>query len=449
MIALENRIDLATEYQAMTEHLLRAAEAKGATAAEVDVDKGTGLSVEVRMGKVDKLQHHNDQNVNITVYFGHRKGVASTGDFSKKALDDTLEAACSIARHTSEDPFNGLADRADIATEFPKLDLYHPWELDTEQAIEMALQAETVAREHDHRITNSEGAGVDSFAGLHLYANTYGFMGIRHSTRHSMSCAVVAQDGDSMQRDYWYTVSRVPSLLDSADTVGAEAAQRALRRLHARSLSTREAPVLFVARMARGLIEGLIAALSGGAQYRKATFLLNSLGQQVCPDFLQVREDPLIRQALSSRAYDSEGVACRPRDIVKDGIIQDYFLSSYSARKLGMKTTGSAGGTSNILVGDTGVSFVDLIQQMGTGLMVTELFGHGVNGITGDYSRGAVGYWIEDGMIQHPVEEVTIAGNMKDMLRGIVGIADDVDVRGTVHTGSILIDKMTIAGQAS
>ncbi len=449
MIALENRIDLATEYQAMAEHLLEAAKAKGATSAEVDIDKGTGLSVEVRMGKVDKLQHHNDQTVNITVYFGHRKGVASTGDFSRQALDDSLEAACSIARHTSEDEFNGLADREDMATEFPKLDLYHPWELDTEQAIAMALQAETVAREHDSRITNSEGAGVDSFAGLHLYANSYDFMGIRHSTRHSMSCAVVAQEGNSMQRDYWYTVSRVPSLLDSADTVGAEAAQRALRRLHAHSMDTREAPVLFVPRMARGLIEQLLAALSGGAQYRKATFLLDSMGKQVFPDFVRIYEDPFIRQALSSRAYDSEGVACRQRDIIRDGMVQEYFLSSYSARKLGMKTTGSAGGASNILVADTGVSFVDLIQQMGTGLMVTELFGHGVNGITGDYSRGAVGYWIEDGLIKHPVEEVTIAGNMKDMYRGIVGISDDIDERGTIRTGSILIDKMTIAGQAS
>ena len=448
MIALDNRIDLATEYQGIAEHLLELAQAKGASSAEVDIDKGTGLSVEVRMGAVDKLQHHNDQTLNITVFFGHRKGVASTGDFSKKALEDALEAACQIARHTSEDEFNGLADAADMAKEFPKLDLYHPWELDAEYAIEMALQAENTAREHDKRITNSEGTGVDSFAGLHLYANTHDFMGIRHSTRHSMSCAVIAQDGDSMQRDYWYTVSRVPSLLDSPDTVGAEAAQRAVRRLNARSLSTREAPVLFVPRMARGLIEQLLGALSGGAQYRKATFLLNSLGQQVFPDFVRIHEDPFIRQALASRSYDSEGVAPRQRDIVKDGVVQEYFLGSYSARKLGMKTTGSASGASNILVADTGVSFVDLIQQMHTGLMVTELFGSGVNTMTGDYSRGAVGYWIEDGLIQHPVEEVTIAGNLKDMFKGIVGITDDIDERGTVRSGSILIDKMTIAGQA-
>lgn len=447
MIELENRFDVATEFQAMAERVLNAAKAKGATAAELEIDKGTGLSVEVRMGQVDKLQYHRDQGINLTVYFGHRKGFASTADFSPQALEDTLEAACRIARYTSEDDFNGLAEPEQMASVFPKLDLYHPWELDAPLAIEMALQAEAVAREHDKRITNSEGAGVDSYAGLSLYANSHHFMGISHATRHSLSCAVVAQDGDSMQRDYWYSVSRVPGHLESADTVGAEAAQRAVRRLHARSLSTREAPVLFVPQLARGLIGNLAGAISGGSQYRKASFLLDSIGQQVFPDFVQLREDPLIPQALASRSYDAEGVATQQRDIVKDGIIQGYFLGSYSARKLGMTSTGNASGTSNLLLADTGVTFIDLLQQMGTGLMVTELIGSGVNGITGDYSRGAVGYWVENGMIVHPVEEVTIAGNLKDMFKGIVAIGDDVDERGSIRTGSILIDKMTIAGQ--
>ena len=447
MIELENRFDIATEFQAMAERVLNAAKAKGATAAELEIDKGTGLSVEVRMGQVDKLQYHRDQGINLTVYFGHRKGFASTADFSPQALEDTLEAACRIARYTSEDDFNGLAEPEQMASMFPKLDLYHPWELDAPLAIEMALQAEAVAREHDKRITNSEGAGVDSYAGLSLYANSHHFMGISHATRHSLSCAVVAQDGDSMQRDYWYSVSRVPGHLESADTVGAEAAQRAVRRLHARSLSTREAPVLFVPQLARGLIGNLAGAISGGSQYRKASFLLDSIGQQVFPDFVQLREDPLIPQALASRSYDAEGVATQQRDIVKDGIIQGYFLGSYSARKLGMTSTGNASGTSNLLLADTGVTFIDLLQQMGTGLMVTELIGSGVNGITGDYSRGAVGYWVENGMIVHPVEEVTIAGNLKDMFKGIVAIGDDVDERGSIRTGSILIDKMTIAGQ--
>ena len=447
MIELENRFDVATEFQAMAERVLNAAKAKGATAAELEIDKGTGLSVEVRMGQVDKLQYHRDQGINLTVYFGHRKGFASTADFSPQALEDTLEAACRIARYTSEDDFNGLAEPEQMASMFPKLDLYHPWELDAPLAIETALQAEAVAREHDKRITNSEGAGVDSYAGLSLYANSHHFMGISHATRHSLSCAVVAQDGDSMQRDYWYSVSRVPGHLESADTVGAEAAQRAARRLHARSLSTREAPVLFVPQLARGLIGNLAGAISGGSQYRKASFLLDSIGQQVFPDFVQLREDPLIPQALASRSYDAEGVATQQRDIVKDGIIQGYFLGSYSARKLGMTSTGNASGTSNLLLADTGVTFIDLLQQMGTGLMVTELIGSGVNGITGDYSRGAVGYWVENGMIVHPVEEVTIAGNLKDMFKGIVAIGDDVDERGSIRTGSILIDKMTIAGQ--
>jgi PmbA protein len=447
MIELENRFDVATEFQAMAERVLAAAKAKGATAAELDLDKGTGLSVEVRMGQVDKLQYHRDQGINLTVYFGHRKGFASTGDFSAQALDDTLEAACRIARYTSEDDFNGLGDAERMATDFPKLDLYHPWELDADAAIEMAIQTETVAREHDARITNSEGASVDSYAGMSLYANSHGFMGINHGTRHSLSCSVVAQDGDSMQRDYWYSVSRVPGLLESADSVGAEAAQRTVRRLNARSLSTREAPVLFVPQMARGLIGQLVSAISGSSQYRKASFLLNSLGQQAFPDFVQLREDPFIRQALGSRSYDSEGVATQARDILKDGVIQDYFLGSYSARKLGMQSTGSASGASNLLLADTGISFPGLLAAMGTGLMVTELIGNGINGITGDYSRGAVGYWVENGMIVHPVEEVTIAGNLKDMFKGIVAIGDDVDERGSIRTGSILIDKMTIAGQ--
>lgn len=447
MIELENRFDVATEFQAMAERVLNAAQAKGATAAELDLDKGTGLSVEVRMGQVDKLQYHRDQGINLTVYFGHRKGYASTGDFSAQALEDTLEAACRIARYTSEDDFNGLGDAERMATYFPKLDLYHPWELDADAAIEMALQTETVAREHDARITNSEGASVDSYAGMSLYANSHGFMGINHGTRHSLSCSVVAQDGDSMQRDYWYSVSRVPGLLESADSVGAEAAQRTVRRLNARSLSTREAPVLFVPQMARGLIGQLVSAISGSSQYRKASFLLNSLGQQVFPDFVQLREDPFMRQALASRSYDAEGVATQARDIVKDGIIQGYFLGSYSARKLGMQSTGSASGASNLLLADTGISFPGLLAEMGTGLMVTELIGNGINGITGDYSRGAVGYWVENGMIVHPVEEVTIAGNLKDMFKGIVAIGDDVDERGSIRTGSILIDKMTIAGQ--
>lgn len=448
MIELENRDALADEFQSVAAEVLKRAQAKGATAAEIDMDKGTGLSVEVRMGAVDKLQYHRDQGASITVYFGHRKGNASTNDFSTQALEDTLDAACRIARHTSEDEFNGLAEAEMMATEFPQLDLYHPWDVDSNHAIELAKEAEEVAREHDSRIVNSEGAGVDTYAGMNLYANSHGFSNICNDTRHSLSCAVVAQDGDSMQRDYWYSVSRVPGELESADTVGAEAAQRTVRRLNGHSLSPREVPVLFVPQLARGLVGHLVSALSGSAQYRKASFLLDSLGQQIFPEALQLCEDPHILRALGSRICDGEGVATQARDIVRDGKIEGYFLGSYSARKLGMRSTGSASGASNLLLADTGATFMDLLADMGTGLMVTELIGHGVNGITGDYSCGAAGFWVENGEIRHPVEEVTIASNLREMYRNIRGVADDVDTRGTIRTGSILLDKMTVAGQA-
>lgn len=447
MIELENRSRLAEEFCNVAQQLLAAAKVKGATAAEVDMDKGAGLSVEVRMGQVDKLQYHRDQGINITVYFGHRKGVASTGDFSPQALEDTLDAACRIARHTSEDEYNGLADPERMAREFPELDLYHPWDLDAAQAIDLAVQMEEAARGYDPRITNSEGAGVDSYAGLHVYANSHGFVGVSHSTRHSLGCAVVAQEGESMQRDHWYSVARLPAKLQAVDAVGVEAARRTVRRLGARRVQTCTVPVLFVPELARGLVNSLVNAISGGALYRKASFLLDSLGQQVFPTFVQLREEPHLRQGLASRAYDAEGVATYARDIVRDGVIQEYFLSSYSARKLGMHSTGSASGASNLLLADTGMGFADLLRQMGTGLVVTELIGHGINTITGDYSRGAVGFWVEQGELAYPVEEITIAGNLKEMYKGIVAIGNDIDTRGSIHTGSILLEQMTVAGQ--
>ncbi|MGB1008323.1 MAG: metalloprotease PmbA [Thiolinea sp.] len=447
MIELENREALAAEFQELADEVLKSAAAKGATAAEVGFDKGTGLSVQVRMNEVEKLQYHRDQGASLTVYFGHKKGYASTGDLSKQALEDTLEAACRIARFTAEDEFNGLADAELMATEIPELDLYHPWSLTADEAIELALKSESVAREHDARIVNSDGAGVDSYAGLGLYANSHGFRGVGTSTSHSLSCSVVAQDGDSMQRDYWYDSSCVAGKLESAESIGLKAAERTVRRLNGQSLSTREVPVIYVPELARGLIGSLVSALSGGSQYRKATFLLDSIGQQAFPEFVQLHERPHLKQQGGSRAYDSEGVATKDREIILDGKIQDYFLSSYSARKLGRQTTGSAGGSGNLLLDHTGVSYDDMIKQMGTGLLVTELIGHGGNPITGDYSRGAAGFWIENGEIQYPVEEITIAGNLKEMFLGIQAIGSDVDNRGRVQCGSILIDKMTVAGQ--
>ncbi len=447
MIELENREALAAEFQALAETVLTSAAAKGATAAEVGFNKGTGLSVQVRMDEVEKLQYHRDQGASLTVYFGHKKGFASTGDLSQQALEDTLDAACRIARFTAEDEFNGLADAELMATDIPELDLYHPWALSADEAIELALTSEATARGHDARIVNSDGAGVDSYAGLGLYANSHGFSGTSTSTSHSLSCSVVAQDGESMQRDYWYDSSCQPGALASAESIGLQAAQRTVRRLNGRGLSTREVPVIYVPELARGLVGSLVSALSGGSQYRKATFLLDAQGQQVFPDFVQLHERPHLPQQAGSRAYDSEGVATRDREIVLDGKIQDYFLSSYSARKLGRQTTGSAGGSGNLLLDHTGVSYTDMLKQMGTGLLVTELIGHGGNPITGDYSRGAAGFWVENGEIQYPVEEITIAGNLKTMFRGIQAIGTDIDTRGRVQCGSILLDKMTVAGQ--
>lgn len=447
MIELENKTALTDELKQLSEYVLAQAKKQGATSAEVNIDKGTGLSVEARMGNVDKLEYHRDQGVSITVYFDHKKGFASTGDLSKGAIDSSVEAACRIARYTSEDEFNGLADADLMATEFPDLDLYHPWGIDANHAIERAITTETVGRDLDARISNSDGSSVESYAGLSVYANSHGFCGASASTHHSASCVLVAKEGESMQRDYWYTLSRRADELETAESVGAKAAERTIKRLGARSLSPRESRVLFAPSTARTLISSFLSAISGGSQYRKATFLLDAKGQRLFPEFVQLREDPTILRGLASRAYDSEGVATKACHLVQDGILKDYILSSYSARKLGLKTTAHAGGTSNLILESTGHSFDALLKEMGTGLLVTELMGNGNNPMTGDYSRGASGYWVENGALQYPVEEITIAGNMKDMFLGIQAIGNDVDQRSSTLMGSVLIDKMMIAGQ--
>ncbi|HPQ95116.1 MAG TPA: metalloprotease PmbA [Thiolinea sp.] len=447
MIELDNREALGAEFQTLAQDFLKAAKAKGATAAEIGIDKGTGLSVAVRMGEVDKLQYHRDQGASISVYFGHKKGFASSGDLSPKALTDALEAACNIARFTAEDEYNGLADPELMAREIPELDLYHPWDVDAARAITLAQETEQAARDHDARITNSEGAEVDSYAGLGVYANSNGFSGITSSTRHTVSCAVVGQEGSAMQRDYWYSSHCLPARLEPAAAIGHKAAERTLRRLNGRSLSPRTVPVLYVPELAKGLVGTLVSGISGGALYRKATFLLNSLGQPVFPDFVQLSERPHLPCTLGSRAYDAEGVATFDREIVEDGRIQGYFLGSYSARKLGMRTTASASGASNLILHDTGQDWQGMLDALGTGLMVTELIGSGINMITGDYSRGAAGFWVENGEVQYPVEEITIAGNLKDMFRDIRAIGNDVDLRGRIQSDSVLIGGMTVAGQ--
>ncbi|HPE62307.1 MAG TPA: metalloprotease PmbA [Thiolinea sp.] len=447
MIELDNRKALGATFQTLAQDFLKAAKAKGATAAEIGIDKGTGLSVAVRLGEVDKLQYHRDQGASVTVYFGHKKGFASSGDLSPQALADTLEAACNIARYTAEDEYNGLADPDLMARDIPDLALYHPWDVDAERAIAMALETEQAARGHDPRIVNSEGADVDSYAGLGIYANSNGFSGVTSSTRHTVSCAVVGQEGSSMQRDYWYSSHCRPDRLESPAAIGTRAAERTLRRLNGRSLSTREVPVLYVPELAKGLVGTLVSGISGGALYRKATFLLDSLGQPIFPDFVQLSERPHLKCTLGSRAYDAEGVATFDREIVADGRIQGYFLGSYSARKLGMQTTASASGASNLILHDTGQDWNGMLAALGTGLMVTELIGSGINMITGDYSRGAAGFWVENGEIRYPVEEITIAGNLREMFHNIQAIGNDVDLRGRIQSGSVLIGRMTVAGQ--
>ncbi len=425
---------------------LAMAQAAGATQAEAGLSVSQGLSVGSRMGEVETIEHQQDNGLGISVYFGRHKGSASTSNLDPDAIRSTVEAACNIARYTSEDPCTGLADAELMASEFHDLDLYHPWNIEPQAVIDLALECENAALTYDPRIVNSEGAAVDLNAGVSVYGNSHGFLQAQHKTRHSISCSVVAESNGNMQRDYWYDMSRRPDALASARSVGEKAAERTVRRLDATKLKTTQAPVLYVPEMARGLIGHLTAAIGGAAQYRKASFLLDALGEQVFPDFVQLREDPFLPQALGSANYDSEGVATRKTPLVSDGVIQHYLLDSYAARKLGRESTGHASGVHNLMLDSTGKSFADCLAAMDRGFLVTELMGHGINTVTGDYSRGAAGFWVENGQIDHPVEEVTIASNLGEMFRGIVEIGNDIDPRGSVRCGSILIDKMTIGG---
>lgn len=419
----------------------------GATAAEVEVSEGFGQSVNVRRAEIETIEFNKDKGVGVTVYLGQRRGHASTSDFSEDALGRTVEKALAIARYTAEDDCAGLADADLLAREIPDLDLHHPWAVDVEAAAELARACEAAALAVDPRINNSEGAGVSVQESQFIYANSLGFMGGYPASRHSVSCAVIAEDEQGgMQRDYWYTTARAAADLDPVDQVGRRAGERTVRRLDARKLDTRQCPVLFEAPVATGLIASFVSAVSGGHLYRKSSFLLDSLGTRVFPEFFQLQERPFIRKGLSSAPFDSEGVASQDRDVVKDGVVQGYFLSSYSARKLGMQSTGNAGGNHNLIVPSTGESFEALLRKMGTGLLVTELLGHGLNMVTGDYSRGVAGFWVEDGQLAYPVEEITVAGNLKDMFLGILAIGTDIEVRGSRQVGSILVDRMTVAG---
>ncbi len=397
------------------------------------------------MGEVETVEYQRDRSVGVTVYFGQRKGSASTADFSDAALRDTVDAACRIARFTAEDQHIGLADPERLATEFPDLDLDHPWAIEPPAAIELALRAEAAARGADARITNSDGAGFSSHRGTRCYANSHGFVGTSTGTHHSLSCAVIAGTGGTMQRDGWHTIARAESDLESAERVGLRAAERALRRLGARRVATTRVPVLFAPEVARGLIGHLLAAIRGSAQYRQSSFLLDALGSQVLPPGIAVCETPTLARGPASTAFDGEGVATRETDLVSDGELQTYLLDSYSARRLGRETTGHAGGWTNVIVEGTRDPG-DLLRDIADGFYVTELMGQGVNLVTGDYSRGAAGFWVENGELTHAVEEVTIAGNLKAMLLGIAGFGTDLDRRHPIQVGSILIDRMAVAG---
>lgn len=419
----------------------------GATASEVGVSVDTGLSVTARLGEVETLEYQRDRGMGVTVYRGKRKGSATTADLSAKAVRETVAKAFSIAGFTAEDECAGLPDEDTLARDVPDLDLHHPWPIEPDAARDLAVACEAAALAVDKRITNSDGATLSTHQSLRVFANSLGFVGGYPSSLHSLSCMVVAQDESGMQRDYWYSSVRDWRELEDGESIGRRAAERALRRLGARKLATTTAPVLYAPELARGLFGHFLGAIRGGAQYRRASFLLDAAGQQIFPEWLRISERPHIPKGLGSAPFDSEGVATRDRELVDAGVLTGYVLSTYSARKLGLKTTGNAGGVHNLIVASGEDDFAGLLRKMHRGLVVTELMGQGVNGVTGDYSRGAAGFWVENGEIAWPVHEITIAGNLKDMYRDIVAIGADVDLRGGIRTGSVLIGRMTIAGE--
>ena len=449
-------MSIAARRQQESEHLERLtslvadilAEAKqqGASSAEAGLSVDRGLSVNVRLGEVETIEHHRSQGLGVTVYFGQRKGTASSTDLSAQAVRETVAAACRIAKIAAEDEFAGLPEAELLAKDFPDLDLYHPWDVEVEDAIQLAKRCEDAARGYHPDISNSEGANLNTYQGLRVAGNSLGFLHGYPSSRHSISCSVIGGTGDNMQRDDWWTVARDAADMEPAEVVGRIAAERVIRRLGGQSLSTRQCPVIFAAEVAGGLIGHFIGAIRGGNLYRKSSFLLDQLGKQVFPGFVHIHEQPHLRKALGSAPYDGEGVATHPHDLIKDGILEAYVLSTYSARKLGMKTTGNAGGVHNLILDPGDSDLAGLLKKMGTGLLVNELMGQGVNIVTGDYSRGAGGFWVENGEIQYPVEEITIAGNLKTMLMNIVAVGNDVDLRGNTRTGSIMIEEMTVAG---
>lgn len=434
--ALEQAAEIALEH----------AKKQGASAAEVGVSHSKGLSVSVRQGDVETLEYNSDTGLGVTVYFGQSKASASTSDLRPEAIKDAVTAATGIAKHTQADAFSGLASAELMATVFPDLSLYHPWDVDAEQAIVMATECEQAGFDTDKRISNSEGAGISSHQGARVYANSHGFIGSTQSSRHSASCTLIANDERGMQRDYWYDVKRDANDLMSIQQIGQRAGQNTVKRLNAKTLDTGRYPVVFAAEVAPSLFGQFISAIRGGSLYRKSSFLLDHLGKQIFPDFVHIHEQPYLLKGLGSTAFDGDGVTTKTRDIVTNGVLESYVLDSYSARKLGMETTANAGGVHNLTIDSGTQSFDELLKSMDRGILVTETMGMGINIVTGDYSQGAAGFWVENGEIQYPVDEFTIASNLRDMFLGIQSISTDIETRGNTRTGSVWIDKMMIAG---
>lgn len=435
------------EIQQVVADVLQMAKNGGADSAEASISKVQGIAVATRLKEVETVEFTNDGGLGISVYVDGCKGSASTADLSKKALALTVEKAISIARFTGEDPCSGLAEKELMVTDNFDLDLYHPIELDTDAGLKLALEAETAGLDADSNISNSDGANYNANIGLKVYGNTHGVNVGYPSSRYSLSCVLIAGQGEDMQRDYAYTVSREADKLLAAQQVGIDAAKNTVSRLGAKKISTAKVPVIIDRELAPSFIGHFVSAISGGSLYRKSSFLLDSKGQQVFPDWFDIQERPHIKRALASSVFDNEGVATKDMDIVTTGVLNHYLLTSYSARKLGTTTNGHAGGIHNWLVKDTGHSQADLLKEMGTGLLVTELMGQGVNIVTGDYSRGAAGFWVENGVIQYPVHELTIAGNLKDIYQNIVAVGNDVEQRGSIFTGSLLLESMSVAGE--
>ena len=432
--------------QEQVETILAEARRQGASACEVAVSAGQGLSTTVRQGEVETVEFNRDQGFGITLYVGQRKGSASTSATGIEAIRETVAAALAIAKHASEDECAGLADAALMARELPELDLYHPWSITPEQAVEQALACEAAAFAADTRIKNADGTSLNTHQGCRVYGNSHGFVGGYASTRHSLSCVMIAEGEGQMQRDYWYDVNRQGELLADAAGIGQRAAERAVSRLGARPVPTCEVPVLFAAELAGGLFSHLLAAISGGNLYRHSSFLEGALGQRLFPEWLSLDERPHLPRALGSAAFDGDGLATYAKPFVEKGELVSYVLGTYSGRKRGLPSTANSGGVHNLFVTHGDEDQQALIRRMGRGLLVTELMGQGLNLVTGDYSRGAAGFWVENGEIQFPVQEVTIAGNLRDMFRQIVAVGRDLERRGNICTGSVLIEKMTVAG---